>query len=106
MRSTDMGIGDSIRKVADDAMKDLGDNSLPPNDGPTPEPGKKADDVRVHSSISEGSNAMEGGDDAEPDRAADEAARDSLAGDLTRSIDPDQDLSDSGRSPDEPRPGR
>jgi hypothetical protein len=99
MRSTDMGIGDSIRKVADDAMKDLGDNSLPPNDGPTPEPGKKADDVRVHSSISEGSNA-------EPDRAADEAARDSLAGDLTRSIDPDQDLSDSGRSPDEPRPGR
>jgi hypothetical protein len=77
MRSTDKGIGDSIRKAADDAMKDLGDNSLPPDDGHKPQPGNEADDVRVHSSISEGSNAGEDGDDAAPYRPADDAARDS-----------------------------
>ena len=88
-----MGVGDSIRKAADDAMKDLGDNAMPPDDGQTPEPGAESDGVQVHSSISEGSNA---GDD-NGGRPADEAARDSLAGDLTRSIDPDQD--DPGTDP-------
>lgn len=92
-----MGVGDSIRKAADDAMKDLGGNAMPPDDGQTPEPGAESDGVQVHSSISEGSNAGDDAGDDDGGRPADEAARDSLAGDLTRSIDPDQD--DPGTDP-------
>lgn len=71
-----MGIGDSIRKAADDAMKDLGNNAPPADDGHTPAPGNNDGDVQVNSSISEGSNAMDrdrsdqgtdGSDDAPPE---------------------------------------
>jgi hypothetical protein len=55
-----MGIGDSIKKGADNAMKDLAGTAEKSDDGHTPDPGNPGDVVQVHSSISEGSNAMEG----------------------------------------------
>lgn len=54
-----MGVEDSIRKATENAMEDLAGTSDPVNDGRVPEPGDKDDDVQVHSSISEGSNAMD-----------------------------------------------
>ena len=54
-----MGIEDSIRKTAENAMEDLAGTSDPVNNDRVPEPGEKDDDVQVHSSISEGSNAMD-----------------------------------------------
>ena len=54
-----MGIGDSIRKAADNAMKDLGGTSEPTDDAHVPEPGDPAEEIKVHSSISEGSNAAD-----------------------------------------------
>jgi hypothetical protein len=54
-----MGLGDSIKKGADNAMKDLAGNADKTDDGHTPDPGNPHDDVEVHSSLSEGSNAME-----------------------------------------------
>jgi hypothetical protein len=63
-RSKLMGIGDSIGKAAENAMEDLAGTSEPTDDAHAPEPGTKDDDVQVHSSISEGSNAMD--DDASP----------------------------------------
>jgi hypothetical protein len=64
-RSKLMGIGDSIGKAAENAMEDLAGTSEPTDDAHVPEPGTKDDDVQVHSSISEGSNAMDD-DDASP----------------------------------------
>jgi hypothetical protein len=98
-----MGIGDSIRKAADNAMKDLGDNAPPADDGHVPAPDTREGDVQVHSSISEGSNAMHG--DEEDHRPADEVAGDSLAGDPARTIGADQGASDSDVSADETAPG-
>lgn len=83
--STGMGAGDSIRKAAEDAMRDLGGVSEPTDDGNTPEPGSPEGPIQSHASISEGSNAMEdqaetspeghpdagrehGGDRTEPDQ--------------------------------------
>ncbi|WP_238324990.1 hypothetical protein [Paenarthrobacter nicotinovorans] len=54
-----MGIEDSIRKTAENAMEDLAGTSDPVNNDRVPEPGEKDDDVQVHSSISEGSNSMD-----------------------------------------------
>jgi hypothetical protein len=62
-----MGIGDSIRKAAENAMEDLGGTAEKSDDGHTPDPGNPQDDVQVHSSISEGSNAL---DDETPDAGA------------------------------------
>lgn len=54
-----MGIGDSIGKAAENAMEDLAGTSKPTDDAHVPEPSTRDDDVQVHSSISEGSNAMD-----------------------------------------------
>lgn len=54
-----MGIGDSIGKAAENAMEDLAGTSSPAEKANVPEPTNPNDDVEVHSSISEGSNAME-----------------------------------------------
>ena len=54
-----MGIGDSIGKAAENAMEDLAGTSEPTDDAHVPEPGAQDDDIQVHSSISEGSNAMD-----------------------------------------------
>jgi hypothetical protein len=59
-RSKPMGIGDSIGKAAENAMEDLGQTSDPTDDAHAPEPGASDEDIQVHSSISEGSNARDG----------------------------------------------
>ena len=53
-----MGIGDSIGKAAENAMEDLAGTSTPTEGAGVPEPTDPNSDVEVHSSISEGSNAM------------------------------------------------
>ena len=58
-----MGVGDNIRKAAENAMEDLAGTSDPHDDAHVPEPGDRNDDIQVHSSISEGSNAMDDADD-------------------------------------------
>src|SRR4029453_4206294 len=71
-----MGVEDSIRKAAENAMEDLAGTSDPVDNQHVPEPGAKADATQVHSSISEGSNAM----DAEsPDKAAQTTPRPNTA---------------------------
>jgi hypothetical protein len=52
-----MGLGDSIRKAADNAAEDLAGLSEPADDGHVPEPDAAGEEIKVHSSISEGSNA-------------------------------------------------
>ncbi|UKA75630.1 hypothetical protein [Arthrobacter sp. FW306-07-I] len=54
-----MGIGDSIGKAAENAMEDLAGTSKPTEKMDVPNPADPNDDVEVHSSLSEGSNAME-----------------------------------------------
>ncbi|UOD82299.1 hypothetical protein [Paenarthrobacter ureafaciens] len=54
-----MGIEESINKAAENAMEDLAGTSEPVKGGQVPEPNQKADDIQVHSSLSEGSNAMD-----------------------------------------------
>ncbi len=54
-----MGIGDSIGKAAENAMEDLAGTSDPAEKLDVPDPADPNDDVEVHSSLSEGSNAME-----------------------------------------------
>jgi hypothetical protein len=54
-----MGIGDSIGKAAENAMEDLAGTSDPAEKMDVPDPADPNDDVEVHSSLSEGSNAME-----------------------------------------------
>jgi hypothetical protein len=61
-----MGIGDSIGKAAENAMEDLAGTSEPTDDAHAPEPGAKDEDIQVHSSISEGSNAMDDDGEAPP----------------------------------------
>ena len=58
-----MGVEDNIKKAAENAMEDLADASDPQDGGYVPEPGERDDDIQVHSSISEGSNAMDDADD-------------------------------------------
>jgi hypothetical protein len=59
-----MGIGDGIEKAAENAMEDLAGISRPTDDGHAPEPGNPDEEIRVHSSISEGSNAADDSDQA------------------------------------------
>ena len=54
-----MAIGDSTGKAAENAMEDLAGTSSPNQNPKVPEPTDPNSDVEVHSSISEGSNAME-----------------------------------------------
>ena len=54
-----MGIGDNVRGAAENALKDLAGLSGPNDDAHAPEPGDPSDEIKVHSSISEGSNAGE-----------------------------------------------
>jgi hypothetical protein len=54
-----MGIGDSIGKAAENAMEDLAGTSDPVEKRDVPDPSDPNSDVEVHSSLSEGSNAME-----------------------------------------------
>jgi hypothetical protein len=54
-----MGIGDSIGKASENAMEDLAGTSKPTEKMDVPDPVDPNDDVEVHSSLSEGSNAME-----------------------------------------------
>ncbi|MFF2346683.1 hypothetical protein [Pseudarthrobacter sp. NPDC058119] len=54
-----MGIGDSIGKATENAMEDLAGTSKPTEKTDVPDPADPNDDVEVHSSLSEGSNAME-----------------------------------------------
>jgi hypothetical protein len=60
-----MGIGDSIEKTAENAMEDLAGTSAPKDDAHVPEPAAPGEDIQVHSSISEGSNAMDDADQAD-----------------------------------------
>jgi hypothetical protein len=60
-----MGIGDSIGRAAENAMEDLAGTSTPTESTEVPEPTDPNSDVEVHSSISEGANAMA----AEKDKA-------------------------------------
>jgi hypothetical protein len=71
-----MGVEDSIRKAAENAMEDLAGTSDPVDKGQVPEPNEKDDDIQVHSSISEGSNAM---DSESPDKAAQKTPRHNTA---------------------------
>ena len=52
-----MGIGDNVRGAAENALKDLAGLSERTDDGHVPEPGDPDETIKVHSSISEGSNA-------------------------------------------------
>lgn len=78
-----MGLGDSIGKAAENAMEDLAGTSAPqeetaqgqdkkPGMEGIPDPADPNDDVEVHSSLSEGSNAMdkERHQEDEPDTSA------------------------------------
>lgn len=58
-----MGIGDNVRGAAENALKDLAGLSERTDDGHVPEPGDPDETIKVHSSISEASNAeaAEGG---------------------------------------------
>jgi hypothetical protein len=96
-----MGIGDNIRGLAGNAMKDLAGLSEPADDGHVPEPGDPDEDIKVHSSVSEGSNAGEG----EPGAVASEdvSARDSPTGELARKIDPEMGTPEAGADPVEPQ---
>ena len=57
-----MGIDESMGKAVENAMEDLGGTSEPADDAHAPEPGASDDDVQLHSSISEGSNARDNSD--------------------------------------------
>ncbi len=61
-----MGIGDNISKAAENAFEDMGGLSKPTDDGHVPDPGAPDEEIKVHSSISEGSNAT----DAPPEQGA------------------------------------
>ena len=54
-----MGIGDSIEEAAKNAIEDLAGTAPKSDDAHTPDPGDPKEDIRVHSSISEGSNATD-----------------------------------------------
>jgi hypothetical protein len=52
-----MGIGDNVPGAAEHALEDLAGLSERTDDGHVPEPGDPDETIKVHSSISEGSNA-------------------------------------------------
>lgn len=53
-----MGIGDSISKAAENAMEDLAGTGGSAGKKDVPDPTDPNDDLEVHSTLSEGSNAM------------------------------------------------
>ncbi|WP_347110139.1 hypothetical protein AAHB33_05470 [Paenarthrobacter sp. S56] len=68
-----MGIEESIHKAAENAMEDLAGTSDPVDKDSVPAPNEKADDIHVHSSLSEGSNAN---DSKTPEEQAQETSED------------------------------
>ncbi len=93
-----MGTGESIRKAAENAMKDLAGTAPPADDAHAPEPGAADEDIQVHSSISEGANAAEGergSGTAAPNTARDAAGAGGGAGQAAGSAEP------AGSTPDE-----
>lgn len=110
-----MGIGDSIGKAAENAMEDLAGTSSPTESAKVPEPTDPNSDVEVHSSISEGSNAMEAEKEKAPglktgsatgpvsSRPAEPAhASDAPAGSAGQGAGP-APVEDAGDAPDAPR---
>lgn len=51
-----MGSGDNLRGASENALRDLAGLSEPTDDAHVPEPGAPDEEIKVHSSISEGSN--------------------------------------------------
>lgn len=97
-----MGIGDSIGKAAENAMEDLAGTSDPTEKMDIPDPADPNDDVEVHSSLSEGSNAMEAEKQEAPGlktgAAPDPVSSSPLGGD---SGDTDRDGSGPGTTDDD-----
>jgi len=97
-----MGIGDSIGKAAENAMEDLAGTSDPTEKMDIPDPADPNDDVEVHSSLSEGSNAMEAEKQKAPGlktgAAPDPVSSSPLGGD---SGDTDRDESGPGTTDDD-----
>lgn len=97
--------GNGIKKAAENAMEDLAGLSEPADDAHTPDPGNPNDPVNVHSSISEGSNAIDadepGSAGNEPRGSADGVDR---TGAGTSSTDPHPDPTEnpSGTPPESP----
>ena len=60
-----MGIGESIEKAAKNAVEDLAGTADRTDDGHAPDPADPNEKIRVHSSISEGSNATDSVDPTE-----------------------------------------
>ncbi|OAE00351.1 hypothetical protein [Arthrobacter sp. OY3WO11] len=99
-----MGIGDSIGKAAENAMEDLAGTSKPTESAHVPEPTDPNDDVEVHSSLSEGSNAMEAekrkAPGIETDAAPGPASESPFGGDLeSDEADGDGGLAGSASAP-------
>ena len=94
-----MGVEDSIRKAAENAMEDLAGTSDPVDDQHVPEPGAKDDDIQVHSSISEGSNAMDSGTPEEQAQATSGRSF-AVAGDGEAHEEPTAGVTDSDMNQD------
>ena len=92
-----MGIGDSIGKAAENAMEDLAGTSKPTEKLDVPDPTDPNDDVEVHSSLSEGSNAME----AEKQKAPGLKAGPAPGPVSTSPLGGDADETDSGEGNDD-----
>lgn len=60
-----MGIGDSIEEAAKNAVENLAGTAPRTDDGHVPDPGNPNEEIRVHSSISEGANATDTADPGE-----------------------------------------
>lgn len=98
-----MGVEDSIRKATENAMEDLAGTSKPVNDQQVPAPGEKDDDIQVHSSISEGSNAID--EDHSPNsRAKGRHRADGEPDGGTTSPRPGTDGDTQGRKPNDDTP--
>lgn len=54
-----MGAGEEISKAAKNAMEDLAGTAEPTDDAHVPEPGQPGEPIKVHSSISEATNATD-----------------------------------------------
>lgn len=91
-----MGIGDSIGKAAENAMEDLAGTSKPTETGHVPEPTDPNDDVEVHSSISEGSNALEGEKQKAPGPNAGAAPAPASESPFGGDLEPDESDDDGG----------
>jgi hypothetical protein len=91
-----MGIGDSIGKAAENAMEDLAGTSKPTETAHVPEPTDPNDDVEVHSSISEGSNALEAEKQKAPGPNAGAAPAPASESPFGGDLEPDESDDDDG----------